>query len=79
MTTFTEVNARLKNFLMGWLMVLGLKECLVECATLCVKSEVMLINKTANVLTPKLQEYHKVKIQILSHVKEDIAEANQTE
>ena len=28
---------------MGWLLVLGLKECLVECATLCVKSEVMLM------------------------------------
>ena len=28
---------------MGWLLVLGLKECLVDCATLCVKSEVMLL------------------------------------
>ena len=28
---------------MGWLLVLGLKECLVECATLCVKGEVILI------------------------------------
>ena len=28
----------LKTFLIGWLLVLGLKECLVECATLCVKS-----------------------------------------
>ena len=28
---------------MGWLLVLGLKECLVECATLCVKSKVMLL------------------------------------
>ena len=42
MTTFTQLNVRLKNFLKGWLLVLGLKECLVECATLCVKSEVML-------------------------------------
>ena len=32
-----------KNFLRGWLLVLGLKECLVECATLCVKSEYILI------------------------------------
>ena len=31
------------NFLRGWLLVLGLKECLVECATLCVKSEVILV------------------------------------
>ena len=29
---------------MGWLLVLGLKECLVECATLCIESEVMLID-----------------------------------
>ena len=39
---FTQLTARLKNFLMGWLLVLGLKEGLVECATLCVKSEVIL-------------------------------------
>ena len=42
---FTQLNARLKNFLSGWLLVLGLKECLVECATLCVKSEVILRSK----------------------------------
>ena len=40
--TFTQLNARLKNFLRGWLLVLRLKECLVECATLRVKSEVIL-------------------------------------
>ena len=40
--TFTQLNARLKNFLRGWLFVLCLKECLVECATLCAKSEVIL-------------------------------------
>ena len=40
--TFTQLTARLKNFLRGWLLVLGLKECLVECATMCVKSEVIL-------------------------------------
>ena len=40
--TFTQLAARHKNFLMEWLLVLGLKESLVECATLCVKSEVML-------------------------------------
>ena len=28
---------------MGWLLVLGLKEGLVECATVCIKSEVILI------------------------------------
>ena len=29
---------------MGWLFVLGLKGGLVECATLCVKSEVILLD-----------------------------------
>ena len=29
-------------FLVGWLLILGLKECLVECATGCVKSVVIL-------------------------------------
>ena len=42
MTTSTQLNARLKNFLRGWLLALGLKECLIECATLCIKSEVIL-------------------------------------
>ena len=32
LTIFTQLIARLKNFLMGWLLVLGLKKCLVECA-----------------------------------------------
>ena len=40
--TFPQLNASLKNFLRGWLLVWGLKKCLVECATLCVKSEVIL-------------------------------------
>jgi len=42
LTTFTQLNTRLKNFLRGWLLVLGLQEGLVECATLCVKSWVIL-------------------------------------
>ena len=41
---FAQVNSRLMEFLMGWLLVLGLKECLVECATVCVKSVVILNN-----------------------------------
>ena len=41
-TTFTQVTAILKNFLVGWGLVLGLKEGLVECATVCVKSWVIL-------------------------------------
>ena len=35
-------QTRPKNFLMGWLLVLGLKEGMVECATVCVKSWVIL-------------------------------------
>ena len=42
LTPFTQLPARLKNFLMGQLLILGLKECLVECAILFVKSEVIL-------------------------------------
>ena len=38
---FTQMTTRLKNFLRGWLLVLGLKEGLVKCATVCVKSEVI--------------------------------------
>ena len=45
LTTFTQLTEWLKNFLMGWLLVLGLKEGLVEYATLCVKSEVILWSK----------------------------------
>ena len=40
---FTQLTTRLKNFLRGWLLILGLKEGLVECATVCVKSEVILL------------------------------------
>ena len=42
LTTFAQLSTRLKNFLRGWLLVLGLKEGLVECATVCVKSAVIL-------------------------------------
>ena len=38
----TQLTARIENFLMGWLLILGLKEGLVKCATVCVKSEVIL-------------------------------------
>ena len=39
---FDNFYSRLKNFLRGWLLILGLKEGLLECATVCVKSEVIL-------------------------------------
>ena len=42
LTTFTQLTARLKNFLMGWLLVLSLKEGLLECATVFIKSQVIL-------------------------------------
>ena len=42
MTTFTQLNGSLKSFLKGWLLVLGLKEGLLERATVYVKSEVIL-------------------------------------
>ena len=42
LTTFTQLTARLQNFFRGWLLVLGL----VKCATVCVKSEVILWNRT---------------------------------
>ena len=43
LTTFTQLTTSLKNFLRGWLSILGLKEGLVECATVCVKSEVIIL------------------------------------
>ena len=43
LTTFTQLTARLKNFLLDWLLVLGLQESLVECALVCIKSEVILL------------------------------------
>ena len=42
LTTFAQLRARLKNFLGGWLLGLGIKEDLVECATVCVESVVIL-------------------------------------
>ena len=43
LTTFAQLGARLKKFLGGWLLVLGIKESLVECATVCVESVVILL------------------------------------
>ena len=42
LTASTQLTARLKNLLRGWLLILGLKEGLVECVTVCVKSQVIL-------------------------------------
>ena len=48
LTTFTQLTARLKNFLFNRLVVSlepRVEEGLVECATLCVKSEVILLSR----------------------------------
>ena len=43
-TTFTQLTVRINEFLVGWLLFLGLKEGLLECAIVCVKSWVILTN-----------------------------------
>ena len=45
---FVQPTSRLMEFLMGWLLVLGLKERPVECATACVKSVVILTHSATN-------------------------------
>ena len=42
LTTFTQLTARLRNFLRGWFLNLGPKEGLVEFATVSANSEVIL-------------------------------------
>ena len=49
-TTFTQLTARIKNFLRGWWLILSLYEGLLECATVCVKSEVILIHIYGSVI-----------------------------
>ena len=44
LTTFTQLTARLKNFLSDWLLALGIKEGLVYSAIVCLNSEVILIS-----------------------------------
>ena len=48
LTTFAQLSARLENILGGWVLVLGIKEGLVECATVCVKS-VVILNSFINI------------------------------
>ena len=57
LTPFTQLTARLKNFLRGWLLVLGLNECLVESATLCLKSEVILTTTATYTTTTTTTTY----------------------
>ena len=42
LTTFPQLSARIKNFLVSWLLFWELKEGLVECAIVCDKSWVIL-------------------------------------
>ena len=53
---------------MSWLLVLILKECLVECATLCVKSEVMLTRISSMVINhdTKVHTGHLITIMLSS-------------
>ena len=52
LATFTQVTPRLKNFLVGWLLVLGLKEGLVECVTVCVGHTIDLVSKLEEYADP---------------------------
>ena len=56
--TFTQLTARLINFLRGWLLVLSLKEGLVECATVCIKSVVILANIVTDCQQKKTGKLH---------------------
>ena len=46
LTTLAQLSARLEKFWGGWLLVFGIKESLVECATVCIKSVVILSSNT---------------------------------
>ena len=59
MTTFAQLGAKVKNFLRGWLLVLGLKEGLVECATVCVKSVVILLYFPRDTLIAEQSNYKR--------------------
>ena len=62
LATFTQLTARLKNLLRGWLLVLSLKAGLVECATVCIKSEVILANTNANIDLITKPNHFRVKV-----------------
>ena len=60
LTTFTQVTAGLKNCIMCWLLFLGLKEGLVKCATVCIKSWVILTDIFSNI---SLYSTEQVKVE----------------
>ena len=77
--SFTQLTPRLYNFLRLWLLVLGLKEGLVECATVCVKSEVILehyceakMNFTVNYEKAILSHSHLPPVLLHSLLQKDI-------
>ena len=70
LTTFVQLSARLKTFLGGWLLVLGIKERLVECATVCVKSVVILMRKPFLLkfgLSEKHTKFEKIFLMVLTN------------
>ena len=54
--TFAQLSARIEN-LRGWLLVLGLKEVLVERATVCIKSVVILMARLGREVSRKVSVY----------------------
>ena len=67
LTTFAQLSARLKkNFLGGWLLVLGLKEGLVECARVCVKSVVILPVHISVIICTTVLYFRRLKVIFLS-------------
>ena len=64
MTTFAQLSARLENFLRGWLLVLGLKEGLVQCATVCVKSVVIILYRLQYCLEAELGTSKNIQVRV---------------
>ena len=58
---FAQVNSRLMEFLMEWLLVLNLKEYLAECVTVCIKSEVMLLKILCSQIKWKKKKWGKIE------------------
>ena len=68
LTTFTHLTPRLKNFLRSWWLILGLKDGLVKCATVCIKSEVILLYwrgqtyaNTVELEIPQIAYFNQIK------------------
>ena len=53
---------------MGWLLVLGLKEGLIECATLCVKIKVIL-EATSRYMSPSYNSKKSIGLCFVSSLK----------